>query len=367
MRDQYSDSASREQRLTEKVDSLREQTLDQRRRSIQYNIFQRDVDTNRELYNGLLQRYKEIGVAGGVGENNISVIDIARPVDHPSSPRPLLNIALALVLGSLLGIGAALVREQMDETISDPAEMEARVGLPLLGTVPLSDSDDPLIELKDPKAAITDAYLSIQASLTFSTDHGIPTSLMVSSSRPSEGKSTSTYALAYSIARAGSRVLLIDGDMRSPSIHNLLSLSNEHGLSSYLAGTNGIDEVIQHPSSEVFAVMTAGPLPPNAAELLRGSRLPALLTELRTRFDHVLIDAPPVIGIADAPILASNVEGVVFVMEAKGVRARVAQAAIERLRQGRGHLLGGIMTKLPLRQIGYGYEYGYGYGHGNDR
>ena len=367
VRNQYNDSVSREQRLLGQVDSLRDQFLDQRRRSIQYNIFQRDVDTNRELYNGLLQRYKEIGVAGGIGENNIAVVDTAERADRPSSPRPVLNMLIALVLGTLMGIGAALVREQMDETISDPADLERRTGLPLLGGVPFGTTDDLLRELKDPKAGVTDAYLSIQNSLAFSTERGIPASIVVTSTRPAEGKSTSAYALANTIARTGVRVLLIDGDMRSPSVHALLRLPNEHGLSSYLSGTDDLTQVIQHPADEAFAVMTAGQQPPNAAELLRSTRLPALLTELRNHFDHVVIDAPPVMGLADAPILTSHAEGTVYVMEARGVRARVALIALDRLKQAHARVLGGILTKLPLRQMSYGYGYEYGYDYGRKR
>jgi capsular exopolysaccharide synthesis family protein len=362
----YQDSVQRERLLNGQVEVLKQDFLNQRRRSIQYNIFQRDVDTNRELYDGLLQRYKEIGVAGVVGGNNVSVVDQAKVPGAPAYPRPFLNLLIALVVGLGIGIGLALLREQMDETLTDPADLEKQVGLPLLGAIPNTGAADPNTELKDPKSGVTEAYLSVQSSLAFSSDHGIPKSLMVTSTRPGEGKSTTARALAHSIARGGTRTVLVDADMRSPSVHGDLGLPNERGLSNYLAGTEEIDRLVQYPSSEPFAVLTAGPQPPNAAELLRGAKLDALVADLLGKFDQVIIDSPPVMGLADAQIIASRTEGTVFVLEAGGVKARIARRAIDRLRQGRARLLGTILTKFDARRahFAYGYDYGYGYGYG---
>jgi capsular exopolysaccharide synthesis family protein len=360
----YRDSVSREQSLSTRVEGLKQEFLDQRRRGIQYNIFQRDVDTNRELYNGLLQRYKEVGIAGGVGTNNVSIVDAARVPDRPSRPRPLINLLIALLAGTVVGIGLALAREQIDETIADPADLDRKVGLPFLGAIPASTAEDMVAETRDLKSSVAEAYLSVQTNLGFSTDHGVPATLAITSTRPTEGKSITAYAIAHTIARSGARTILIDGDIRSPSVHGETGLHNERGLSNYLSGSTDIESLIQRPKTEPFAVMPAGPLPPNAAELLRSDRLRQLLAELHTRFDHVVIDSPPVMGLADAPIIASQVEGVVFVLEARGVTARVARLAIGRLRQARGHILGIVLTKFEAKRAhyGYGYEYGYGYG-----
>lgn len=367
MQNAYRDSVQRESALNARVEGLKQSFLDQRRRSIQYNIFQRDADTNRELYNGLLQRYKEIGIAGGVGTNNVSIVDRADVPERPSQPRPLMNLLLALLSGLAIGVGLALVREQIDETVTDPTDLEKRIGLPLLGAIPKTDGQNPLVELKDPKSSLIEAYLSVQASLAFSTDHGIPRTLTVTSTRPAEGKSTTAYAIAYSIARNGAKTILVDGDMRSPSVHQDLGIGNEKGLSTYLSGTDNLEGLIQYPEGEPFAALSAGPQPPNAAELLRGERLTTLLQELLAKFDHVVIDSPPVMGLADAPIIASRTEGTVFVVEARGVRARMARLALGRLRQGRALLLGTVLTKFESKRahFGYGYDYGYGYGYGD--
>lgn len=364
LRNSFQDSTERERALSSRVEGLKQDFLDQRRRSIQYNILQREVDTNRELYNGLLQRYKEIGVAGGVGTNNISVVDQASVPNRPSHPRPLINLMIALLVGGVVGAGLALVREQMDETIADPSDLEKRIGVPMLGAVPTSESEDPLQELKDPKSGLIEAYLSLQTSLAFSTDHGIPRTLTVTSTRPSEGKSVTAFAIAQSLARTGAKTLLIDGDMRSPSVHGETGVTNDRGLSNYLSGTNRIEELIQRIDSEPFAILAAGPQPPNAAELLRSDRLKSLFDELVTMFDHVVVDSPPVMGLADAPIIASRTEATIFVIEARGVKARMARVALARLRQSRAVLLGAVLTKFDTRRanFGYGYDYGYGYG-----
>ena len=362
--DNFRAAVERERMIGARVEGLKASFLDQRRRSIQYNIFQRDVDTNRALYDGLLQRYKEVGIAGSVGVNNISIVDGARSPQRPSSPRPLINLVLALLIGTVLGGGLAIIREQMDETISDPDDVKRRIGLPLLGAIPKSRSGDAMEEVRDPKSSLLEAYLSVQTSLAFSTDHGIPQSLTVTSTRPAEGKTTSAFALAYMLGRSGKRTLLIDADMRSPSVHADLGLQNTHGLSNYLAGGAKLEQLIQRASGEPFDVMSAGPQPPNAAELLRGDKLAELLKQLEERYDHVVIDSPPVMGLSDAPVIASHTGGTIFVLEVRGVKARMAELAIGRLRQARAHLLGTVLTKFDAKRahLGYGYDYGYGYG-----
>lgn len=360
----YKASAEREQALTERVARLKSGVLDLRRRSIQYNIYQRDADTNRQLYDALLQRYKEIGVAGGVGVNNIAVVDNAELPTKPSSPRPLLNIAIGLLAGLLVGGLGAILIEQLDDGLADPSEVPNRLGLPLLGTIPLSDGD-PVIALRDRKSAISEAYLSLQTNLAFSTDHGVPKTLAITSSRPAEGKSTTSVAIAESLTRVGRRVLLMDADMRSPSIHQLFGLSNKTGISNYLAGDDHVGTFIQDVS-DGLSVLSAGPQPPNAAELLAGPRLAELLALLRERFDNIILDAPPVMGLADAPLIANVVEGTILVVEFQQTKRSVARVAYARINGIGAHVLGAVVTKFDAKKAryGYGYNYGYSYGYG---
>ncbi len=363
----YRGAVERERALQARVEQLKGSYLDLRRRSIQYNIYQQEVDTNRALYEGLLQRFKEIGVAGGVGVNNISVVDQADVPQKPSSPRLLVNLALSLFLG--LGIGAALAfaLEQMDEAIADPGEVERRLGLPLLGSVPKVDGVTPKEALLDRKSDLVDAYLAIQTNLAFTTEHGVPRSLSVTSTRPAEGKSTTALALATMLARSGKRVILVDGDMRSPSVHHLGGVSHDHGLSNFLAGQDDIAPLTFDMKDLGFTAMSAGPIPPNAAELLTGSRLSLLIERLYEHFDHVVIDSPPVMGLADAPLIASRVEGVVYAVESHGIRSTLVKTALARLASANAHIFGGVLTKFEARKAHYGYGYEYGYGYGRDK
>lgn len=365
----YRSAAARENALQAKVNQLKSSYLDDRRRSIQYNIYQQEVDTNRALYDGLLQRYKEIGVANGVGVNNISVVDTADEPQKPSSPRLILNLLVSLLSGLALGAIVAFALEQMDEAFGDPGEVERKLGLPLLGSVPKVDDDRaPRDELLDRKSDLVDAYLAISTNLGFTTEHGAPRSFSVTSTRPAEGKSTTALALATMLARAGRRVILVDGDMRSPSVHHLGNVGHERGLSNFLAGEEKIEPLIFQMPDLGLTAMSAGPIPPNAAELLTGTRLSTLIDRLLEHYDHVVIDGPPVMGLADAPLIAARVEGVVYAVESHGIRASQVKTALGRLAAANVRIFGGVLTKFEARRAayGYGYEYGYDYGRAKD-
>lgn len=365
----YRAAAARENALQSRVDQLKSSYLDDRRRSIQYNIYQQEVDTNRALYDGLLQRYKEIGIANGVGVNNISVVDTADEPRKPSSPRLFLNLLVSLLGGLALGTVAAFALEQMDEAFGDPGEVERKLGLPLLGSVPkVDDERAPRDELLDRKSDLVDAYLAISTNLGFTTEHGAPRSFSVTSTRPAEGKSTTALALATMLGRAGKRVIIVDGDMRSPSIHHLGNVGHERGLSNFLAGEETIEPLTFQMPDLGLTAMSAGPIPPNAAELLTGNRLSTLVDRLLEEYDHVVIDSPPVMGLADAPLIAARVEGVVYAVESHGIRANQVKTALGRLAAANVRIFGGVLTKFEARRAayGYGYEYGYSYGRAKD-
>lgn len=359
----YSASLARERDLRTRIASLKDDVLNYRRKSIQYNIYQRDVDTNRELYNGLLQRYKEIGVAGGVAVSNIAVVDTAEYPQNPSSPRLFVNVAIALLLGIILGLAGALLAEQLDQGLKDPSEVPDDLGIPLLGTTP-KVSGDVFSQIIDRKSHISEAYLSLKTNLALTTAHGLPRTLAVTSTRPTEGKTTTSYALAQVIARASNRVVLIDADMRSPSIDHTFDLSNDVGLSTFLSGSDDLEALMHQPNQSGLTVITAGPRPPSAPELLASNRFPLLLERLCQMFDYVVIDAPPVMGLADAPIIGNRVEGLIFAVEANSTHKNMAIVALDRLRAADVSILGAVLTKYDPKQGHYGYGYNYGYGYG---
>lgn len=363
----YREALERERALQAKVNQLKSSYLDLRRRSIQYNIYQQEVDTNRALYDGLLQRFKEIGVAGGVGVNNVAIVDPADVPQRPSSPRLLINLIVALFAGIILSVAIALALEQIDEAIADPSEIQRRLGLPLLGSVPKLSSGTPMSALLDRKSELFDAYLAVQTNLAFATEHGVPRSFAVTSTRPAEGKSTTSLALATTLARAQRRVILVDGDMRSPSVHHLGGVSHDHGLSNFLAGDDNIAALTFDMTDLGFTAMSAGPIPPNAAELLTGNRLTLLIERLLETYDHVVIDSPPVVGLADAPLIAARVEGVVYAVESHGIRSSLVRTALGRLASANARVFGGVLTKFDAKKAHYGYGYGYDYAYGYGR
>jgi capsular exopolysaccharide synthesis family protein len=361
----YRQAVATEQELQNKVDALKSALLSEQGKNIQYNIIQRDVDTNRALYEALLQRFKEVGVAGGIGTNNISIIDRALPPSTPFKPNLLLNVALGLIFGLALGGLTAFLLEQLEEAAVLPADFQRKLGIPLLGATPkLAASNEVQEALLEPKSALSESYFSILTSIQFSTSHGAPASIMLTSSQAREGKSTTSTALATALAVVGARVLLIDADMRNPSLHKMLGRPLGGGLSNLLTGDGELETYIQQSATPNLSVLMAGQIPPNPAELLATGAIDRILSKATGLYDHVIIDGPPILGLADAPLLARTVEATVLVVESGRTRATQARHAVERLLAVRAHVIGAVLTKFDMRNSGYGYGYGYNYDYG---
>ena len=361
IRTSYEGALKAEELLKGQLEAGKSTVVDQRNRSIQYNILQREVDTNRTLYDGLLQRYKEIGIAGGVGTNNVSIVDRASIPGAPSSPRVKYNLIIGLLLGLIIGVLAALGLDYIDDSFKVPEDIERETGMSVIGVVPRPKLGRTIeAELADPQSGVSEAFRSLRTGLQFASSEGLPKSLLVTSSKPSEGKSTTTLSLARSLASIGLNVLLIDADLRNARLHKRLRCSNESGLSNYLTGAMLPEQVVQGTDQQTLAFMASGPLPPNPAELLSGSRFTSLLTLASQAFDIVIIDAPPVMGLADAPLLASAAQATLLVVAAHETRRSALKVAIKRLQLARANLLGAMLNKFDSRQPGYGYGYGYG-------
>ena len=368
IRDHYVVALKEEQALGGNVNQLKVDTLAEQDRSVRYNILKRDSDTNRTMYEGLLQRYKEVSAAAGITANNLTQIDTAEAPALPISPRPLLNLALSGLLGLLFAGIAVFAREKFDDVIRSPDDVSQKLGLMVLNSTPLLPNGvAPEEALGDPRSALSEAYYALRTSLELSTSTGLPRALLITSGRESEGKSTTAYAIARDFARIGKRVVLIDSDLRRPSLHRTLGLSNARGLSSVLARAKTLEEAVQPTDIENLGFLAAGPLPPNPAQLLSSGALPELIAELQGNHDLIVIDGPPVLGLADAVLLASNVEATIFVVEANGSHNGHAKASIRRLHMSGVNVIGAVLTKFDARLVGYGGYYGYNYNYAYGR
>ncbi|MGN6590770.1 MAG: GumC family protein [Sphingomicrobium sp.] len=360
----YRAALSAEQALQARVGQLKGDVLNLRGRSIQYTILQREVDTNRSLYDALLQRYKQIGVAGGVGMAPVSIVDRAQLPTSPVKPNVLVNLIIGMGAGLLAGLAGAVGLEFLNDTIKTREDVRKKLSLPCLGTVPKTGLRDSFIDdLKNPTSMISEAYSAIVAALRFSTEDGMPKVLLVTSTRSGEGKSSTALAIAQNFARRDRRVLLIDSDLRKPAFK---TTHDRIGLSKLLTANDSLNDHVVETQHRSLWLLPSGPLPPNPADLLSTGRIRKIIAEAREAFDLVVIDGPPTLGLADAPLLASAAGSALFVIESGKTRTRAAIEALNRLEATGTRLVGAALTKSQDSGDGYGYAgYGYGYGYGS--
>lgn len=363
IRGDYDAALSAEQQLQQQVERLKGETLTEQDQSVQYNLLAREADTNRTIFDGLLQRYKELNAAAGISASNISIIDVAEAPLGPSSPDLFRNIFIALIIGVLLAAAIVFLKEQFDDSVRVPEDVEQKLHLPLLGVIPKAGGEDPEIALADPKSPVSEAYNSLRGSLLYSTTSGLPQVMLVTSAQPSEGKTTTSWAIAMGFARMGKRVVLIDADLRRPSLHRRIDFANKTGMSSLLTSADPVETVLQPSQLANLSLIPSGPIPPSPTELLSSNRMQAVLDELAEKFDVVVVDSPPILGLADAPLMSALVDGVVFVVESDRGRRGTMKAAMRRLRAMRPIMLGAVLTKFDASNVGnryseyYGYEY----------
>ena len=361
---QYRAALSAENALRTRVGELKGEVLNLRGRSIQYTILQRDVDTNRALYDALLQRYKQIGVAGGVGLAPVSIVDRADVPRVPVKPNLFLNLILGLGLGLAAGAAGAIGLEFINDTIKSREDVRKKLALPCLGAVPRTPAKDAFVDdLKNPTSIISEAYSAIVAALRFSTEAGMPKVILLTSTRSGEGKSSSALALAQNFARRGKSVPLIDGDLRKPAF----KAANENlGLSKLLTTEDKVEDHVVETQHANLWLVPSGPIPPSPADLLSTGRIRRIIAEAAERFELVVIDGPPTLGLADAPLLAAAAANVLFVIECASTRTRAAVDALNRLEATGGHIVGAVLTKATEEADPYGYSYSYGYGYGSN-
>ena len=372
----YQAAKQKEDQLKAEVEKYKAELLNSQDKSIGYNTIQREVETNRQLYEGLLQRVKEVSVAGLSNTNNISVVDPAIVPYTVHSPNVRLNVALGLVLGLFLGTVVAFMLEFLDDRIKTSTDLEKMLPVPVLGIAPHAgkqrnkQQNYALMTVENPTSAVAESFRSLRTNLMFATRAGAPKVLNVTSTDAGEGKTSTTINMATAFAQAGKTVLLVDGDLRKPTLHKHFKLDNSKGLANYLVGQETLANVTQTSFIPEVYVITSGPLSPNPVELLSSDRLGELVTYTEhagSMFDIIIIDSPPILGLADALVIGNRTHATVMVAAWNQTRKRPLQAAYTRLRQARAHVIGVVMTKAKGSSADSYYNYDYYYAYGDKK
>lgn len=353
-RGRYQAAAQQEQQLRSTVAGLRGAAMAERERAVGFNTLQREVETNRAFYDGLLQRFKEVAAASGAPSANVTVVDRASSALIPSSPDVLRNMALAAIVGLFLALLVGSAREGMQPLIRSPDEMEQAFNLPTLGVVPLQPGQTHTdFRLTSWRSTEAEAYHSIAVALEQAAGGRLPKTLLITSSSASEGKSTTAVGIARSITAMGRHALLIDGDLRHPSLREFFGPDERPGLAEVLSGVAAAPQTIQQNGEYGFDIVPAGQMLSTPFSLLASPHMQEALRQLSEKYDTVIIDGPPILGLADAILLARSVESVLVVVEANRLHRSEIEIALSRL-PGSG-IIGTVVTKFNPKSAGVRY------------
>ncbi len=360
----YESALREESELRERFNAARGRYLAEQNLGTEYGILRREVDTNRELYDALLQRYTELGV-GEAGSNNMTLIERATPPGSPSGPSLTRNLLIAIILAVLLSLAIVYLADFFDRSLRHISQIRQQLGLQVLGAIPRAQTDDMVEELMDPKSQLTEAYGSTRTSMLSVLPSDARKIIMLTSTRPAEGKTISSLALARSLQRVGNRVVLLDLDMRRAGLSRMLGITAKvKGLSELLGGTVTQPNIL-HLDAHGIDFIPSGSMPSDSGDLIARGGLKSLVIELEQQYDFVIIDSPPVLGLADAVEIGHLAGGVIYVMQANETSVYAIRNALARLRQPGVDIIGALVTRVDHRndEYGYGSEYGYGYSY----
>lgn len=365
IKEDYLSAKRKEDILRQRNEEQKSRASDLNDKAIQYKILAREVETNKSLYENLLQRFKETEVTSAIRATNIQVVDYAAVPIIPHSPNIRLNLILAAFMGLGLGVILSFVTEHFDSTLKDEEELKNRFSISFLGGVPVA-GDDEIKNLEkivhiSPMSAISESFRVIRTSVLFASADRQPKSILVTSSQPFEGKTTITSNLAISFTQSGHRVVMIDADMRRPRLSKLYppDKGSVTGLSTYLIGKFSLEETLKNTEIDGLSIIHSGIIPPNPSELLGSEKMKELIRNLEKEYDIVLIDAPPTLGFADSLLIARAVDRVLIITSVGITQRKTLQMGLEELRKVRGKVMGAIVNRLESSASRYRYNYYY--------
>jgi capsular exopolysaccharide synthesis family protein len=375
---EYNLAVETEKNLSAALEQAKQEAIGVNRKEIEYDRLKRSADNNAKLYDLLLGRLKDTGLASQLNSNNVRVLDDAHVPTGPVSPRVPIAIAMAVMLGLVGGLALALLLDFMDNTVKSQADIEASLGIPFLGLIPRMEGEGqgdvsktrPLQIFERPKSAVAECCRAIRTNILFMSPDRPLRTILVTSSGPQEGKSTTSINLAVTMAVGGNRVLLIDTDLRRPRLHRAFGVPAEHGMSTLILGESRVEDVVKSTQVPNLWIIPCGPLPPNPAELLHASRFKEIMAELSERYDRLVFDSPPLNVVTDAAVLSARVDGTVLVARSERTTRDMLSRARRQLHDIKAPILGCILNEVDLSgpDGGKGYyyyrRYGYYYGEG---
>ena len=368
------EALSQERNLSLLLDQAKAEGFEVNKKQIEFDRLKRESDNNQRLYDVVLKRLKDIELSGLLRQSNVRILDAARPSFVPVRPNVRNALTLGLLLGLLVGFGVGLGLEYLDDTVKNQQDVEGGLQLPFLGLVPrfpepvIAEGTCDLFVFREPKSAVAESCRAIRTNLLFMTPDKPFKTLLITSSGPREGKSTTAINLAIAMAQSGNRVLLVDTDMRRPRLHKAFGIPNEVGISSVVVGEAQLKDAVRPTEVPGLSLLPCGPIPPNPAELLHTKAFHELMRAAGERFDRIILDSPPVNAVADALVLATQVDGVMLVFHASKTARPLARKALRGLSGVQARIFGAVLNEIDRTGARYGYGalpgYGYSYDYG---
>ena len=376
LKNEYRVALAKENSLKAALAKQKKESLELNQKAIEYGVLRREAESARQMYELLFKRFKETSLTEDMKTGNIRIVDRAEVPKYPVKPKKKLNILLAIIVGLVTGVGLAFFFEYLDNTIKIPEDVKQHLNIPYLGPAPLfgmesdgnpeGDRSRELVTLHSPKSTGSESYRGIRTSILFSSAESAPQVILITSAGPKEGKTITTANLAVTMAQSGSKVMILDCDMRRPKLHKVFGAARDQGVSNILVGSTDLDKAIFHTHLPNLDIIPCGPIPPNPSEMLGSARMSTLLNKLRKQYAHILIDSPPSTAVTDAVVLSKSVDGVVLVIRAGDTVREIVKNGVAQLETVGAHILGAVLNGVDTGRDSYYYYQYYYYYYGED-